>query len=168
MAWFLIIAATLFPKYLLWKRVQNHKKYFFYITLLYSRYSMQRVEEVVNMEDCWRADSNLQDSLLKSQSWIQDWKSWWQWWITYYVQGLESSYFRPTLSLCQPHNPILSLAFAPLLFKFFSSFFSSFFHSIFYLVFFRLLNCASFSAQSLFLPNPKSFMLSFWQSYFIT
>ena len=109
MAWFLIIAATLFPKYLLWKRVQNHKKYFFYITLLYSRYSMQRVEEVVNMEDCWRADSNLQDSLLKSQSWIQDWKSWWQWWITHYVRGLESSYFRPALSLCQPHNPILGI-----------------------------------------------------------
>ena len=108
MAWFLIIAANLFPKYLLWKRVQNHKKYFFYITLLYSRYSF-RVEEVLNMEDFWRADSNLQDSLLKSQSWIQDWKSWWQWWITYYVQGLESSYFRPTLSLCQPHNPILGI-----------------------------------------------------------
>ena len=108
MAWFLIIVATLFPKYLLRRRVQNHKIYIFYITLLYSRYSF-RVEEVVNMEDCWRGVSNLQDSLLKSQSWIQDWKSWWQWWITYYVRGLESSYFRPSLSLWQPHNPILGI-----------------------------------------------------------
>ena len=140
------------------KEFKITKNIFFYITLLYSRYSMQRVEEVVNMEDCWRADSNLQDSLLKSQSWIQDWKSWWQWWITYYVQGLESSYFRPSLSLWQPHNPILGIS--PLLLKFFLSFFSSFFHSLFYLVFFRLLNCASFQAQSLFLPNTKSFILS--------
>ena len=63
MAWFLIIAATLFPKYLLRRRVQNHKIYIFYITLLYSRYSMQRVEEVVNMS-LERLESRLQSPRL--------------------------------------------------------------------------------------------------------
>ena len=97
-----------FSKIFITKKSSKSQNIFFYITLLYSRYSF-RVEEVVNMEDCWRGVSNLQASLLKSQSWIQDWKSWWQWWITYYVRGLESSYFRPALSLCQPHNPILGI-----------------------------------------------------------